>query len=125
MEDAQEETQGVDIPPCRWFVGVLADGTYRFITPNDIQAAEQYIGEHGGGIYSHAGFLIFAANKQWWSWLTRASKKEKMEDFTNKPQLDIQNIECSFSQAALEWLEENEEMLLEKGGKYYENIPRH
>lgn len=121
-----------DIPPYRWFIAVLADGTYRFIPPTMLVDAEQYIGEHGGGVYSHAGYLIFAANKSWWQWLTKKNKQSiaatdgkeyDMEPFA--PHIDVPNIECTFSESALKWLEENEEALKEKGGKYYDFIPRH
>lgn len=116
-----------DIPPYRWFIAVLADGNYRFITPQKLHSAESYIGEHGGGVYTHAGYLVMAANKAWWSFLTKAYDKEWQfkPSHLRPPHIDVPNIECSFSPDALQWLRDNEELLKEQGGKYYDNIPKH
>lgn len=122
-----EQQRPNDIPAHRWFIGVLANGQYRFITPDALKNAEAYIGEHGGGVYTHAGYLVFAANKAWWNWLTKAYNKEYRfkPDYQRPPHIDVPNIECSFSPEALKWLEDNEELLKKVGGKYYENIPKH
>lgn len=113
--------------PYKWFIGVLADGTYHFIIPPKAKEAHQFIGEHGGGVYTHAGYLVFASNKSWWQWLTKEyDQKYRMVNVGKRPpHIDVPNIECVFSQEALKWLEDNKDMLKEVGGKYYDFIPRH
>lgn len=115
-----------EIPPYRWFIGLLGDGTYRFITPDAFVGAEKFIGKNGGAIYTHAGYLIFAANKSWYNWLTKEyNKKYKMTVITQRPpHIDVPNIDCAFSPEALKWLEENEELLKQKGNGFYANLPR-
>jgi len=111
----------------RWYIGLLGDGSYRFIAPGTLEAAERYIGQHGGAVYTHAGYLIFASSKSWWNWLS----KDYDEKYGNlplgerPPHIDVPNLECEFSPQALEWLKDNEAMLKEKGGKYYDFIPKH
>ena len=108
----------------RWYIGLLGDGTYRFIAPSTLEKAERYIGKNGGGVYTHAGYLIFASNKRWWDWLD--AKQDKTVPLGKRqPHIDVPNIECAFSKEALQWLEDNDALLKEIGGKYYDNIPRH
>lgn len=111
----------------RWYIGLLGDGTYRFITPNALESAEKYIGKHGGAVYSHAGYLIFAATHRWWEWLDSEHEEKygNLPSWKQPPHIDVPNIECSFSPDALEWLQNNEAALKEIGGKYYEFIPKH
>lgn len=111
----------------RWYIGLLGDGSYRFIMPGTLQAAESFIGQHGGGVYTHAGYLIFASSKSWWNWLTKDYDKKYLgvPSPQRPPHIDVPNIECSFSEDALKWLEENEAALKEIGGKYYDFIPKH
>lgn len=126
MEQTKDELPR-DVPPYRWFIAVLADGKYRFIIPQKLASIEKYIGEHGGGIYSHAGYLIMAANKTWWNFLSKQYDKEwgLKPLHLRPPHIDIPNIECIFSEDGLKWLQDNEELLKEQGGKYYDNIPNH
>jgi len=111
----------------RWYIGLLADGTYRFITPETIREAEQYIGKHGGAVYTHAGYLVFASSRSWFNWLTKDydAKYGSMPPEIRPPHIDVPNLECVFAPAALEWLKKNEEELKNIGGKYYDNIPKH
>lgn len=111
----------------RWFIGLLGDGTYRFIIPSALASAEAYIGKHGGAVYTHAGYLIFAANKQWWRWLTYDYQKNfgHLPPGKQPPHIDVPSIECSFSDESLRWLKDNEKELKNIGGKYYDFIPRH
>lgn len=111
----------------RWYIGLLGDGTYRFIMPGTLEPAERYIGKHGGAVYSHAGYLIFAANKRWWDWLD-SKYEEKYRGIPSPqrpPHIDVPNIECSFSAESLKWIEGHKEELKEKGEKFYDYIPRH
>ena len=112
--------------PLRWYIGVLADGTYRFIMPGTLGKAERYIGQHGGGVYSHAGYLIFASSSQWWKFLTRDDEKRKMmrKDGIDPPHINVPEIDCVFSEDALKWVQEHEEELKAKGGNYG-NLPKH
>lgn len=108
----------------RWYIGLLGDGTYRFIAPGTLERAERYIGKNGGAVFTHAGYLIFAANKRWWDWIDK--KQDKTVPLGERqPHIDVPNIECAFSPEALKWLEENDAALKEIGGKYYDFIPRH
>lgn len=131
MENNEEAEQGPQLPkgisPYRWFIGLLADGTYRFITPYDLQAAEKYIGKHGGAIYTHAGYLVFAANHRWYEWLTDKYEEEyaNVPSTQRPPHINVPEIDCTFSPSALQWLQENESLLQEQERKFYENIPRH
>lgn len=113
--------------PLRWYIGVLADGTYRFIIPGTLGKAEKYIGKHGGGVYSHAGYLIFASNKAWWSFLSRDDEKRKAmrKNGVDPPHISVSEIDCAFSDDALKWLEENIAALKAKGGNYYDNLPEY
>lgn len=131
MEETQAQEPILDrpangIPPHRWFIGVLADGNYYFITPESHDEFVKYIGEHGGGLYTHAGWLVVAADQGWFNFLTRKYNKEHVTTpvHLRPPHIDVPNIKCRFSKPALKWLEENEEMLKEIGGKYYANIPK-
>lgn len=132
-EEKREERVSLDVPPHRWFIGLTSDGSYRFITPQSFESAESYIGQHGGGVFTHAGYLIFASNKAWWSWIEGHSRQylsaEERKSYTQEqisqmPHINVPEIECIFSEEASKWLEENEDLLKEQGGKYYENIPR-
>lgn len=111
----------------RWYIGLLGDGTYRFITPDSLEQAEIYIGKNGGAVFSHAGYLIFASDRRWWDWIDgkREKKFRGRPEWEKPPHIDVPNIECTFSQQSLDWLERNEEELKNLGGKYYEFIPRH
>ena len=111
----------------RWYIGVLADGTYRFITPESLDAAEKYIGDHGGGVYTHAGYLVMASSPSWWRWLSKEYDAQygSFPLQNRPPHIDVPNIDCFFSKEALKWLEDNDDMLKTIGGKYYDNIPRH
>ena len=124
--EQKELQRPTDFLPHRWYIGLLADGTYRFITPNTIKEAEKYIGDHGGAVYTHAGYLIFA-NRQWFNWLERQyqEKNKFTPEAKRPPYIDVPNLECSFSEEALKWLEDNDSLLQEVGGKYYANVPRH
>lgn len=108
-----------------WGIMVLADGTYRFVTPRNKDAAFDWMGKNGGGFYTHAGYLVVAANKWWWTKLTKAYDKKYAHVVNKPPHIDVANIECAFSDASLKWLEENMETLQKIGGKLYANIPRH
>lgn len=108
-----------------WGIMELADGTYRFVTPENKDAAFAWMGKNGGGYYTHAGYLVVAANKWWWQKLTKEYDKKYHNATIKPPHIDVPNIDCAFSQASLEWLKRNEAALKEKGGKYYANIPRH
>lgn len=125
--EQNKDTLPRDMAPHQWFIAVLADGSYRFITPYALQNAEKYIGEHGGGVYTHAGYLVMAANKQWWNFLTKKydTENRNIPIGSRPPHIDVPNIECVFSPTALRWLEENMSLLQEKGGKYYDNIPKY
>ncbi len=124
-----EQSQYKNVPPYLWCVGITADGEYRFIPPTTRDKATSYIGAHGGGIYTHAGYLIFASDKNWWNWLSRGyaekcqKAKEKGAKY-NPPHIELSEIDCIFSDEALQWLKNNEELLKEKGGNLYGNIPR-
>lgn len=111
----------------QWFIGLLGDGTYRFITPDSLQSAETYIGKHGGCVFTHAGYLVFAASKSWWNWIEGKYQKqyEQLPIGERPPHIDVPNLECSFSPDALKWLEDNDTALKELGGKYYDFIPKH
>lgn len=111
----------------RWYIGLLADGSYRFITPDALESAEKYIGKHGGAIYTHAGYLVFASSRSWFKWLTSKYDEEygNLPIEQRPPHIDVPNLECSFSKEALQWLQDNESLLKEKGGKYYDFIPKH
>lgn len=115
------------IPPYRWFIGILADSNYYFITPEHHDAFVKYIGEHGGGLYTHAGYLVLAANQNWWKVLTQKYEKQYRTTPSplRPPHIDVPNIDCKFSKLAIQWLQDNEKLLQEVGGKYYDNIPRH
>lgn len=118
---------GKDEPWYRWYIGMLKDGTYRFIMPGELATAEKYIGSSGGAVFTHAGYLIFAANKRWFDWVDKPYQQQyRTTPIGNRPpHIDVPNIECDFSEKALKWLEENEDKLKEIGGKYYDYIPRH
>lgn len=110
-------------PWYRWYIGMLKDGTYRFISPGELQVAEKFIGDTGGAVFTHAGYLIFAANKQWWNWVEKMRGEGCDTNYT--PHINVREIDCQFSEKALKWLEENEEKLKEVEGSYYVNLPRH
>ena len=122
-----EEEKPKDIPEYRWFIALLADGSYHFVIPRALKAVEKYIGEHGGGVYTHAGYLVFAQNKRWFDWLTKEWEQQyaDIESSLRPPQIDVPNIECEFGENAIQWLKDNDALLQEVGGKYYEFIPRH
>lgn len=124
--EQEEKKLPPDVPPYRWFIAMLADGTYRFVTPWGLDDAEKYIGQHGGAVYTHAGFMVSAANTRWWHWMNDKYDKQYGSLPINErpPHINVSEIECTFSQSAIEWLKENEDLLKEAGGKYYENLPR-
>lgn len=129
MEEEQivEEVIKSEIPPFRWFIACLADGQYYFITPEGHESACQYIGEHGGALYTHAGYLVMAASQGWWNFFNRKYEQanKNVPLHLRPPHIDVPNIECKFSKSAIQWLQDNEEMLKEIGGKYYDNLPRY
>ena len=108
-----------------WGIMELADGSYRFVTPENKQVAFDFMGKNGGGYYTHAGYLVMAANNWWWKKLTKEYDKKYGNNPFRPPHIDVPNIECAFSEASLKWLEQHEEELKEIGGKIYANIPRH
>ena len=119
-----------NIPWYRWFIAVVADGTYRFVPPDNFEKAERYIGEHGGGLYTHAGYLIFASDSKWWNWLEKGYHQKCEENRANggiidPPHINVPELDCIFSESAIKWLENNENELKQIGGKYYNDIPRH
>ena len=128
MSDIEEaDKKMLEQEPLRWYIGVLADGSYRFIVPGTLGKAELYIGAHGGGVYTHAGYLIFASSNSWWRFLTKDDEKRKMmrKNGIDPPHINVPEIDCTFSTDALKWLQDHEEELKAKGGKYYDNIPKH
>lgn len=108
-----------------WGIAILADGSYRFVTPKNREEAWGFIGKNGGGYCTYAGYLVMAANKYWWQRLTKEYDKKYKNNPLRPPLIDVPNIECAFSESSLKWLEDNNEALKEIGGKVYANIPRH
>ena len=121
----EKDRKQMEKEPLRWYIGVLADGTYRFIQPGTLWKAEQYIGEHGGGVYSHAGYLLMASNKQWWNFLSRNDEKRKLmrKNGIDPPHINVPEITCTFSQDAIKWIKEHEAELQAKGGSY-DKLPK-
>ena len=110
----------------KWYVGLMHDGTYRFITPDNLHQAQKYIGQNGGAVFTYAGYMVFASNRRWYDFvMVPYMQKYRFHTIDKRPpHLDFSEIDCSFSEAALKWLEDNEEKLKEIGGKVYDNIPR-